>query len=678
MSENKELILEKKTILNAAVTQLNKEFIGLSGIIDEMVDLLLPWWLFPEHQLRPCIINLWGMTGSGKTALVKRFAQLINYQQMLLRFDMGEFGGTSTMLKYRLTEQLIQFHNRSPIIVLDEFQFAKTKEETGKEANNVSIRVIWDLLDSGEIIYEPNSGGYYHNKGRKALKMLRSLSNQDIQLQNGILTSGAGIIAELFKDFGFGYHDSNIDRSETDKPVFTDEQYFISDVFATGIYELDTENFTTYKDVVRVIKSLPNFEALLHFMENLFKEIEAVRMMDLSKSLIFVIGNLDEAFYMSSNINPDIDADEFHKNTLKINIADIKSALQSRFRNEQIARLGNNHLIYHAFTHKNYQEFINLHLGYTNDLMQIHFNISIDFDNSVKEMIYKEGVFPTQGVRPVMSTIRNLIESNFSKIMLVIAENDFDNAQKITWAYKSDKFYIGIFDGNGAQIHKFVLPVMLKINSLRKSLDDDLQALIGIHESGHTIASIMFAQLVPEYVISRTVDSESNGFTFIELPVDISTFKFLKDRIRIGLGGYVAERLIFGKENNTSGTSRDIETVTQIAHEAIRNYGMNNDPIKLHLHEYGGNPFQGTVLPIHEQKAQQLVLDCLKDVEACLETHKPLLIEMGRFLSKNSRINKPEIKKMVLEYGKKYQVTLPKFIDASQYYNFKEILKSFP
>ena len=64
---NQEYILKKKTSLAKAVIQLKKEFVGLDGIIDELSDTILPWWLFPENQLRPLIINLWGMTGSGKT-----------------------------------------------------------------------------------------------------------------------------------------------------------------------------------------------------------------------------------------------------------------------------------------------------------------------------------------------------------------------------------------------------------------------------------------------------------------------------------------------------------------------------------------------------------------------------------------------------------------------------------
>ena len=61
-------IVKKKNLLANAVTQLKNEFVGIDGIIDELADVILPWWLFPENQLRPLIINLWGMTGSGRNA----------------------------------------------------------------------------------------------------------------------------------------------------------------------------------------------------------------------------------------------------------------------------------------------------------------------------------------------------------------------------------------------------------------------------------------------------------------------------------------------------------------------------------------------------------------------------------------------------------------------------------
>ncbi len=61
---------------------------------------------------------------------------------------------------------------------------------------------------------------------------------------------------------------------------------------------------------------------------------------NLLKALIFILANLDEAYHFADVITPDISADEFYNLSKSININDIKSALKSRFRNEQIARLG--------------------------------------------------------------------------------------------------------------------------------------------------------------------------------------------------------------------------------------------------------------------------------------------------------------------------------------------------
>ena len=66
-------------------------------------------------------------------------------------------------------------------------------------------------------------------------------------------------------------------------------------------------------------------------------------------------GNLDESFSMSSDCEESgIDADVFHDFSLKINILTIKKALKLRFKPEQIARLGNMHVIYPSLSKKTY------------------------------------------------------------------------------------------------------------------------------------------------------------------------------------------------------------------------------------------------------------------------------------------------------------------------------------
>jgi hypothetical protein len=111
------------------------------------------------------------------------------YHNYLMRFDMGEFGSSSSVLKFTLTRNLSQFHQGCPIIVLDEFQFAKTIDESGKEVNNHNLRIIWDLLDSGQLIYEPDGLGYYSGRAKRIMAILRLLHKQGATIKNGVVTS---------------------------------------------------------------------------------------------------------------------------------------------------------------------------------------------------------------------------------------------------------------------------------------------------------------------------------------------------------------------------------------------------------------------------------------------------------------------------------------------------------
>lgn len=113
------------------------------------------------------------------------------------------------------------------------------------------------------------------------------------------------------------------------------------------------------RDFLKTMDHAASIEFLNETMNRAFKPMEY----DYSTSCIFVIGNIDEAYRMAKNFDPDSDADRFYKHSLKITLPQIKSALQKRFRAEQIARLGNSHIIYPAFSSKVYRELIVLELS---------------------------------------------------------------------------------------------------------------------------------------------------------------------------------------------------------------------------------------------------------------------------------------------------------------------------
>ena len=87
------------------------------SIIIEVINAITPWYLMPDWHKRPFIVNLWGMTGTGKTSLVTRLSELIEFDDRTFQVDLSAG-------YFRDVFQEIRNHRngKQMILVLDEFQ----------------------------------------------------------------------------------------------------------------------------------------------------------------------------------------------------------------------------------------------------------------------------------------------------------------------------------------------------------------------------------------------------------------------------------------------------------------------------------------------------------------------------------------------------------------------------
>jgi cell division protease FtsH len=159
-----------------------------------------------------------------------------------------------------------------------------------------------------------------------------------------------------------------------------------------------------------------------------------------SKMLIIIAGNIDEAYNMSDVSDADTDADIFHEFSKKINVVTIKHALAKRFKPEQVARFGNNHIIYPSLNKTSYKEIIKRTVFDTINRVKSINSIEIEPTESVFSTIYNNGVFPAQGVRPVHSTISSIFDNYIPIFLFRAIEN---GSKKITIRYTNDEI-IGI------------------------------------------------------------------------------------------------------------------------------------------------------------------------------------------------------------------------------------------
>lgn len=81
----------------------------------------------------------------------------------------------------------------------------------------------------------------------------------------------------------------------------------------------------------------------------------------------------------------------------------------SRFRPEQIARLGNIHILYPALSSSHFRQIIEQSLQKITWQLADQAQVALTINKDVIDFIYAEGVYPAQGVRPLFSTIRSAL-----------------------------------------------------------------------------------------------------------------------------------------------------------------------------------------------------------------------------------------------------------------------------
>jgi len=129
--EKQNEIINRKKKLQEVQQLLKQEFVGIDKVIDELIYLFESWYLFSEYQLKPLIINLWGMTGIGKTSLIKRVVELLDLDDFYINLDMGYYAESGN-IKGILTDEFDHLLGNSGIICFDEFQLCRTINEGKK------------------------------------------------------------------------------------------------------------------------------------------------------------------------------------------------------------------------------------------------------------------------------------------------------------------------------------------------------------------------------------------------------------------------------------------------------------------------------------------------------------------------------------------------------------------
>jgi len=634
-----ELLEQKRKLIDASKAQLKKEFFGIDDVIDQVMDTLSSWHLFPEAQEVPLVICLFGMTGVGKTSLIKRITELLNCNDRYFHLD-ADFYKDRYGKSFSTFHEMYKSHNGEPVILaLDEFQHARTKNSMGLDTGDNKGSFLWDLLDSDSIyMYDYN---YNEAICAELIDELQYFMLKGVKVRNGMVYSKVQYWLENMHNIKRKRKGFVFDEDDKENLLFvaTDKYDMILEAFK--------ERFNTTFDVKEHLHTL-NASQTIAFLREVQRAYKKPSKIDCSKSLIFILGNIDEAFHIHNNLSPDISADEFYEQCKNINITHIKNALRLRFRSEHIARLGNNIVVYPSLNCNAYYSILENELQKTANRIKNLFGIEMTFGNSLKKLLYSEGVIPTQGARPLISTIAHHVKSNLSFALLGVGNNNA--ITRVHLSAVNDEIFFSYYS-NHTFSHKASRKIILRIDKFRRPKMDDKQSIVAVHESGHAVLSGVLLNIIPSAIYSSMAGADQCGLVINNFPWKYLAKREILPRLAMYLGGYVAEKLIFGEDRLTAGSESDIENATTFVCDMLKSSGMGSLPAKFFNKDYKSNSYLFDTEDTINNEAYIYIEKAMALAEKTLKKHETLLLMLADKLSDVPRLEKQDIKEIFVKYA---------------------------
>jgi len=605
------LIRSREEQLLSVKNKLKQDFVGLDEVIDQIIESMKVWYIFPELQIRPTIISLWGLTGVGKTDLVRKMISYLALQDRFLEVEMTGDDNSSTIQSKMEEAALIP--EEPCILFLDEFQKFRTVTESGEtNVNNKSYPDVWTLL----------SDGRFHSDLSKRSEVLSEL-----------------LLSKYNEEYSRVMYEPSLRDEKQIKATKDLEERKSRRMYKTTHH--------TAKRVKRIFKLKDSVEDIMKYDEDKIYEIYETFSKNpiifegeiYKKLLIIISGNLDEAYKIARDVDEvDLDADWYNECSKRITVLDIKRALTKRFRFEQIARFGNTHILYPSLSRKNYSAIIKMKCEQIGELVKSTKGITIEFDNSVFDTIYKNGVFPTQGVRPLLSTVTNILSSALPNY---IYNCMLEDATLLKISTNGNQM-IGEFGDK-----KLLVEIPTVLEALRDKVDIDSRYVIAVHELGHAIAYTILFGTVPAQICTDSISSYSNGFILRHSMME-NKDNLLKKLI-VSMAGRAAEEMVFGEINATTGAVRDIETATHSAWAYVGRYGFDGFAGAV-TSKSNDNEFEIFNREKISEVAESLVNESKGQAKSLLHTNLKFYQTSLRILLENGKMSPKEFQSIATDF----------------------------
>uniref|UniRef100_M4EZQ0 AAA+ ATPase domain-containing protein n=1 Tax=Brassica campestris TaxID=3711 RepID=M4EZQ0_BRACM len=194
----------------------------------------------------------------------------------------------------------------------------------------------------------------------------------------------------------------------------------------------------------------------------------------------------------------------------------------------------------------------------------------------------------------------------------------------------------------------------IMMGSERKSavISEESRKLTAFHEGGHALVAIHTEGALPVHKATIVPRGMARGMVS-QLPDKDETSisrKQMLARLDVCMGGRVAEELIFGESEVTSGASSDLEQATKLARAMVTKFGMSKE-VGLVAHNYddNGKSMSTETRLLIEREVKLLLEKAYNNARNILTVYNKELHALANALLQNETMSGKQIKELLAD-----------------------------
>jgi cell division protease FtsH len=196
-------------------------------------------------------------------------------------------------------------------------------------------------------------------------------------------------------------------------------------------------------------------------------------------------------------------------------------------------------------------------------------------------------------------------------------------------------------------------------------MSEKRKRLVAYHESGHALVGALMPDYDPVQKISIIPRGQAGGLTFFtpseeRMESGLYSRAYLQNQMAVALGGRVAEEIVYGEDEVTTGASNDLQQVARVARQMITRFGMSDRLGPVALGRSQGGMFLGRDIAAErdfsedtaaaiDEEVSELVAQAYRRATEVLIANRAVLDELAELLVEKETVDAEELQQLLIE-----------------------------